>query len=70
MIQSVASRLRPARQAHDKRDQGANQENKEQDLGDTDRTGRDAGETEQRSNQRDDEEDDGVVRHKASRTVA
>src|SRR6185312_6743787 len=53
----------PSHEAQDERHGGDDDEDEEQDLGDLGGAGRDAAEAEQRGDQRDDEEHDGVVQH-------
>ena len=58
-----ASLAPTAQQVGHEAEHGQDQEHEEQHLGDARRAGRKAGEAEQCSDQRDDEEDDGVVQH-------
>lgn len=66
VVASRSSGLLTSAAAEDETCQCEDQENNEQDLGDTCRTGCDAAEAEQGGDQRDDEEDDGVVQHAGS----
>src|SRR5258708_4457978 len=55
--------LGAATDAHQETDQCADEKHHEQYFRDTGRTGRDAAKTEESGNQRDDEEDHGIVKH-------
>jgi hypothetical protein len=59
---ALAQRLL-ARQRHEERDDGDYQEDVEKDLGNPDRAGGDAAESEQRRDEGDDEKNDRIVKH-------
>jgi hypothetical protein len=60
---ALSSPLSPTAQAHQKRDYGADQEHDEEYLRDAGSADRDSTKAEECGNQRNDEEDDGIVKH-------